>query len=390
MSQPAAFQPLTFRGELWRYLLCLLVSALSFPALYAGTEELTGQTEWDGGLILLDIALGIAAFVAVHWRRKYPVAIAVTIALAGIVSGFAAGPGLLAFVSLCTRRRWPEMVPVYVVALGASAANVWLVPSDLDPFLWAALGAYAGILALLALWGMYIGSRRELLRTLRARAESAEAEQEAKLATARADERTRIARDMHDAMAHRLSMVALHAGALSYRNDLDAQEVRRSAEVIRTSTHAALEELRETLSALRDADDGEPNTPQRTAPEIVTLIAECRSVGMNITEHISVDLVAVPAALSRTLYRVTQELLTNARKHAPNTAVDLTLTGKPGTELYLRVTNPPGRSGTLAAPVSGYGLAGIGERVRLSGGRFTTATGPDRRFIAEARLPWPS
>ena len=130
---------------------------------------------------------------------------------------------------------------------------------------------------------MYIGSRRELLATLRERADTAEAEQAARVAQARTAERAQIAREMHDVLAHRISLVTMHAGALTYREDLTADEMRATAAVIQENSHQAMVELREVLGLLRDGPgDSAPELPQPSAVDLPALLDEARASGMRI------------------------------------------------------------------------------------------------------------
>ena len=132
-------------------------------------------------------------------------------------------------------------------------------------------------------WGMYIGSRRELIWTLRNRAERAEAEQELRVAQARSQEQARIAREMHDVLAHRISQISMHAGALAYREDLTPEEMRASAEVIRDKAHEALTDLRGVLGVLRDGSTGERlPAPQPTYADLPGLVAEARESGLRV------------------------------------------------------------------------------------------------------------
>ena len=131
--------------------------------------------------------------------------------------------------------------------------------------------------------GMYIGARRELVATLQDRAERAEREQALRVAQAQAHERTRIAREMHDVLAHRMSLVAMHAGALAYRDDLTPTETRETAEIIQANSHRALADLREILGVLRDAEEGAPHRPQPTLADVDTLVDDERAAGARIT-----------------------------------------------------------------------------------------------------------
>ena len=132
-------------------------------------------------------------------------------------------------------------------------------------------------------WGLYIGSRRELVWTLQQRAERAEAEQELRAAQARGNERARIAREMHDVLAHRISQISLHAGALGFRTDLDADELRANATVIRDLANDALTDLRGVLGVLRDPETGEPaGAPQPTWADLPALVDQARDAGLNV------------------------------------------------------------------------------------------------------------
>ena len=130
-------------------------------------------------------------------------------------------------------------------------------------------------LAVLA-WGMFVRARRQLIVSLRDRAERAEAEQQLRVAQARQLERTRIAREMHDVLAHRISLLSLHAGALEFRPDAPPEEVARAAGVIRASAHDALQDLREVIGVLRAETTGEAthrSRPQPTLADLPALVA---------------------------------------------------------------------------------------------------------------------
>src|SRR5690606_12067354 len=179
------------------------------------------------------------------------------------------------------------------------------------------------IIAITIGFGLYVGSRRELLATLRDRAETAESEQAARVAQARIAERARIAREMHDVLAHRISMVTMHAGALSFRDELSNVEGKRTASIIEESSRLALVELREWRGVLREgAGAAEPQPPRPPATEIPGLLEHFRGQGMNLVVDLAVDPVTIPSTIGRTAFRVVQEGLTNAAKHAPRTRVE--------------------------------------------------------------------
>nr|WP_255670020.1 histidine kinase [Aeromicrobium wangtongii] len=229
------------------------------------------------------------------------------------------------------------------------------------------------------------------MATLRERAVTAETEQAARVAQARTAERARIAREMHDVLAHRISLVTMHAGALVYRQDLSADEMRAAAGIIQDNAHEAMVELREVLGILRDGPgDAHPELPQPAASDVPALLDEARSSGMRLEQVGAVDLAAVPESLGRTVYRVVQEALTNARKHAPDTLVTVTFAGGPSEGLRVIVRNPMPIGAGARAPESGLGLIGLAERTALAGGTLTHRLSPDRAFILTAWLPWPA
>jgi signal transduction histidine kinase len=242
-------------------------------------------------------------------------------------------------------------------------------------------------------WGMFIGARRELMITLQDRALRAEEEQALRVAQARGQERERIAREMHDVLAHRISLVCMHAGALTYRNDATPEEVAHSAEIIARNAHLALEDLREVIGVLREGEvDGGPERPQPGLRDLPELVAEARSADMNVRLSSTVaDPESAPDTLGRSAYRIVQEGLTNARKHAPNTRVDVMLAGGPGQDLTVEIRNRQRvGAGAPTIPGTGTGLLGLAERVELAGGELTHGPTSEGDFVVCATLPWPA
>ena len=383
--QAVDYQPrLTVWSHVWRYTLIAVISGTAWFGLAAW------QWQHDRAWFAIDLAMGAAGFVLVAWRRRFPVAIALILNLMSAVSGSVAGPATLALVSLATRRQQREIIPVGLVSLGASVVLVLIDPSgDNDPWQ-LTVPLVAAIVAITVGWGMYIGSRRELLANLRERAETTESEQAARLAQARTAERTRIAREMHDVLAHRISMVTMHAGALSYRDDLTPEQVRATAGIIQENSHQALTELRQVLGVLReDPGDADPERPQPSAKDLLALIEDAQASGMNVVSDLGpVD--EVPDMLGRTAFRVVQEGLTNARKHAPDTLVKVELSGAPGDGLTITLRNPIRIGAPLDVPGSGLGLVGLSERTALAGGRLQHGVTSDREFTLTVWLPWPA
>jgi signal transduction histidine kinase len=383
--QAADYQPrLSVWSHVWRYTLVLVISGAAW------FELVPWQWNHDRAWFGIDLAIGITGLVLVAWRRRYPVTVALVLNLASAVSASVAGPGTLALVSLATRRQMREIIPVSLATLGASIVLVSIDPTAKDDPLVLTTSLVVAIIAITVGWGMYIGSRRELLASLRERAETTESEQAARLAQARTAERTRIAREMHDVLAHRISMVTMHAGALSYRDDLTPEQIRETAGIIQVNSHQALTELRQVLGVLReDPGDAEPERPQPSALDLAELVEDARASGMNVVSTLG-PVQEIPDTLGRTAYRVVQEGLTNARKHAPDTLVNVELSGGPGDGLTITLRNPIRIGAPLDAPGSGLGLVGLSERAALVGGRLQHGVTSDREFKLTVWLPWPA
>jgi signal transduction histidine kinase len=379
--------PLTRWGKVWRNLAAILVGGIVWSPVAVA------QWQHAPALLFLDGAVGVATLIAMNFRRRWPVPVATFGALAGLVSASSAGAGMIAFISMSTRRRWSEMLPVATLAVVAGEAFYIIEPEQADQSPWYVNLLFSVFFAGIAIAiGMYVGARRELVATLQDRADRAEREQALRVAQAQTNERTRIAREMHDVLAHRMSLVAMHAGALAYRDDLTADQTRDTAEIIQANSHRALADLREILGVLRDADEGAPNRPQPTVADVDTLVADERAAGARITvKNDLATFAGVPESIGRTAYRVIQEGLTNARKHAPNTQVDVIVGGAPGDGLTVEVRNrlPVGTTDANRLP-SGFGLVGLSERAAIAHGRIEYGRTPEGDFMVRAWLPWPA
>jgi DNA-binding NarL/FixJ family response regulator/signal transduction histidine kinase len=269
-----------------------------------------------------ELAVGLVAALLLWWRRRAPVVLAVAAIGAAVVSPAAAGAALVGVFTVAVHR------PIRVAA---TVAALYLLPGAIGVLLRtppeAELreSAVAGVLfTLVALgWGVAARARRETVVALADRAARAEAEQQARIAEARQAERARIATEMHDVLAHRLSMLSLQAGAIELRPGAPAQELSDAARVIRSSAHQALDELRAVVGVLRD-DDGPRLQPQPGTRDLHALFDEARDAGMQLTADVEVDLAAVPDDLGRHVYRIVQEGLTNARTHAAGQPVRVT------------------------------------------------------------------
>jgi signal transduction histidine kinase len=377
---PAEYQPpLRLWSHAWRVVLMLGISAVAwFPVM---ERESDVAAAWWAA----DLVLGVAMYVLVFFRRRWPVTVAVVTALVAGVSGCAAGPSVLAAVSVATRRRWREIALVGSVNFASAQFFSSITASEEDPA-WLLLIVNAIAVAAVLGWGMYLGSRRELMWTLRNRAERAEAEQELRVAQARSQEQARIAREMHDVLAHRISQIAMHAGALEYRDDLTSEEMHASAAVIRDRAHEALNDLRGVLGVLRDDATGERlTTPQPTYADLPGLVGEAVASGVRVEFEDLAD-GTVPEAAGRTVYRIVQEGITNARKHAPGALLTVRVSGSPDEGIDVLLRNPMG-FGPTETPGAGLGLVGLTERAELRGGRLESGR-DGSTFVLHGWIPW--
>jgi signal transduction histidine kinase len=378
----AIHPPLTRWGHTWRVLGMLAISGAAWGPMVAGQLD-------RPSLLAVDLILGAVAFVAVFFRRRWPVRVAVLTGVLSAFSGIAAGPSVLAAVSLAARRVLWQVALLAAISMVAGQTAVQVQPVQGDDPYWLILTVNAVFTAGVLGWGMYIGSRRELFWTLRQRAERAEAEQGLRVEQARGTERARIAREMHDVLAHRISQISLHAGALAYRDDLTADQMRESAGVIQAKAHEALTDLRGVLGVLRDDRTGEVrDRPQPTYADVPVLVAEAREAGaaVDFRNALDGDSVDMPDIVGRTLYRIVQEGITNARKHAPGARLSIDVTGSAEDGVTVVLRNPLGFS-TSGTPGAGLGLVGLSERAELRGGRLTGER-EGSSFVLRGWIPW--
>ncbi|MEV4535332.1 histidine kinase [Asanoa sp. NPDC049518] len=367
----------------WVIFVVAVVSVGLFSVSVWNDDSLAIWARW------LDIALGIASPGLLWFRRRWPVAIALIMVPIGGVSLTAAVAGLITLFTVAVHRRVGISAPIAVLSAATSPIFLaWRPDPDLPYWLVTAFSVITT--AAVFAWGMFVRARRQLVVSLHDRAVRAESEQQLRVTQAQHLERARIAREMHDVLAHRISLLSLHAGALEIRPDAPPEEVAKAAAVIRSSAHQALQDLREVIGVLRE-EDGEPIRPQPTLADVTALIEESRGAGMKVRVDCRVDdLEAVPAAVGRNAYRIVQEGLTNARKHAAGVLVDVSFEGTAGDGLTVLVRNPAPVGGLASIPGAGTGIVGLVERTGLAGGRLTHGRTDAGDFELRAWLPWPA
>ncbi|MFF8652949.1 sensor histidine kinase [Streptomyces huasconensis] len=291
---------------------------------------------------------------------------------------------LIALFDLAARRRTAVAVGCCVIVLAASTA----APTAVS--LWRPQQYGAGLFLLLAVvGGLWMGNRRRLVEALNSQVEHLRIERELREQAARSAERSRLAAEMHDVLAHRLSLIALHTGVLATRADTLPGPVAERLALLRTASTEALADLRDVLGALHEphSTTGQ-DVPAPVLRDVRELIEQARDAGQQVDLHVSGRPEQAPAAHRLALYRLIQEGLTNARKHAAGAPVRVRLDyGPPAT--LVEIVNAPGRSAEHTAP-SGFGLVGLSERVRALGGHLNVGPQGAGSWRLAARIPQPA
>jgi signal transduction histidine kinase len=348
-----------------------------------GALTATGLVSNHGPFDIMLAVVAVASVAAALYRpRDAGVLLGVLAAFSPVVTPAAT------FAAFNAARRRPVRTAAVVAAAGLAghAVQGWLRPYPGLGYGWWLLLmgiAYAALVG----WGTWAQARHQLLLSLRERARRAEAEQGRRVVEARLAERTLIAREMHDVLAHRLSLLAVYAGALEYRPDSPPERLAEAAGVLRLGVHQALDELREVIGVLRHDDTG----AVRSLPDVPALVAEAVAAGQTVRLEDGVGAGEGPAVTGRTAFRVVQEGLTNARKHAAGQPVTVVLRID-GERLVVDVRNPlaAGPPGLGGLPGSGVGLVGLTERVGLAGGTLDHEVTTAGEFRLRAELPWRS
>ena len=367
-------------------------------------EEYSPSFEEYGPYICTGFAVGVLTIIALPFALEHQPRelsdvdyagstrsfIAGCIVLLGSSSYFGAASGVVAFISMVSRRstsRSVAAVACFVVAFAVETSfNPYMAWDDIG---W--VGAIFVVVVMVA--GLLVGQKRGNLREKRWRVEQQarmnREEMRAKVERARQEERENIARDMHDTLSHRLSLVAIHAGALSYPREGVPDEFTDAARTIRTEAQNAVEDLRTVLSALRDDLSQDPRTG------LEELVAAAREAGTEVmvtyADGAGPDVfTGLPTMAQHAVHRAVQEGLTNARKHAPGQPVSITVREVPGAvDIEMRNPIPAAKDDDRAgSSVGGYGLVGLRERVELSGGRMNVHVGKeDEDFSWSILLP---
>lgn len=367
----------------------------------------TGHALLPGWLVAFGVALGIAASVTLVWRHERPELVTGLTLIPPVL----AAPSLSALIALAALAASRRERTLWFGTAGVFAVTVWTmwldtrrsVPASLLQEMFGArpegprvdipiiaVVLFAALLAGIPLAvGLLRGARRELAR-------GAHTEQNLRDEVARRDERTRIAREMHDVLGHRLSQLSLQAGALE-AGSARSGDTTEAARTVRTTSRAALDDLRQVIGVLREgqgfgaAEEPEraPVRPQPTLADLPELISSSRQSGIAVNATVLLDDASTaPAQLGTAAYRIVQESLTNVLRHAPGSAADVTVRGGPGSGLHVDVVNQLPAGPAEPSPGSGAGLTGIAERVSALEGTLSTGPTEQGTFAVAAWLPW--
>jgi signal transduction histidine kinase len=358
-------------------------AVLAAGLLVVCTVWLAGSKEAGVGAGFLQAAL-LAPLI---WRRRWPTAVMAAVAAVALaqwlvdVRVLADVAVLLALYTVAVHER-PSRVVVSTVAVeaGAIMAAIRWSPAGTEPRSFVFL---TGLVAAAVFGGLAVRSGSQYLGWMDERAVRLELERDQQAAISAAEERARIAREMHDVVAHSLSVVITLADAASVTPDRDdaAVAMQQVAEVGRE----ALQDMRAVLSALRTDDAESDLRPQPGLSDLDALYRQVRRTGLAVEPVVVGDVPDLPAALERSIYRIVQEALTNTLKHAGASRVDVRI--EHGRRTVTVRVHDDGAGHADGAGPGGHGLTGMAERAAIHGGRLSAGPSPDGGWAIVATLP---
>jgi signal transduction histidine kinase len=354
---------------------------------------------------LLASALALAMTLPIAFRRRWPVQVLATTVIATILAaltGPSSGVGLavlIAIYSVAVYADRRESRAALALTMIAVAVVVTLVLVSTDPALPLAilpLGVVIVWTIVGAVWllGDLVRSRSEAVEELRQRNAELVIEREENARLAVADERARIARELHDAVAHSLSVMVVQAGAARRAletaepdGEVAAERARGALAAIEATGRDTLSEMRRVVGALRPTGD-EPYEPQPSLDGLDRLLTTVREAGLPVELVVEGEARPIPRGVDLSAYRVVQESLTNTLKHANAASARVRLRyGADALDVEVTDDGRGAAARLLETPHRGYGLAGMRERVAMVGGEIVAQPGPSGGFVVHARLP---
>jgi signal transduction histidine kinase len=354
------------------------VLVLQVGATYAAAHHQHVHRPWDAGAV----ALLVAGPVALVVRRRYPVAVlwaALSTALAYWVIGYGRGPLFLALIVafLTSVTEGHRRAAVASLAFGY-VGFLWLGPA-LDRGSWPPV---LNILALAA-WLLVLLAAGEALRSRRVHTAERARVREAESRQRASEERLSIARELHDVLAHNISVINVQAGAALHRSQRNEQHAFEALAVIKQVSQDTLVELRSLLAALRDVDDPPPLGPAPTLARLSDLLASAAAAGVSARIETQGRARDLPASVDVAAYRIVQEALTNVVRHSGTDRAEVRL--EYGDDDLVVQVDDDGRAD--GPPLPGTGITGMAERAAALGGRFHAGPRPAGGFRVRAWLP---
>jgi signal transduction histidine kinase len=328
--------------------------------------------------VALSVTLDVIAALSLLWRRRHPVAVVVVVTAASVV--LVAGGGWLL----------PFALAVALYTLGAAGGR-WSGPAAAMSVVAVAIayvstnglgdsGFHVVFAAAAWLLGDSISSRKAYVHEIEQKAERLEREREAEGRRAVAEEQARIGRELHDVVAHALSVIVVQAGAAEEVFELDPKRVREPLRAIDAAARTALSDLRRVLGILVSGADYEP---QPGLDRLDSLVEQVRATGLDVSLELEGERRPLPAAVDLSAYRIVQEALTNTLKHASATHAKVHVGF--GDEIELEIADDG--SGSANGYDGGSGLIGMRERVALLGGTVEAGNAATGGFLVRARIP---
>ncbi|MEV6394971.1 histidine kinase [Streptomyces sp. NPDC051907] len=356
----------------------------------AGTEEVLGGT----GVRLF--AVGAAAAVLSMLRRRMPMTVlAVTAALTPLLGGFAPLTMLVGWSAgrriVGAGRALAAFTVAYALFVAGMFVDSWPAPAPMTLVLFTTL-YFLATNVVPGLASRYWTQRRTLLHTLQERNGQLLRERAMVAGQARLRERQRIAQDMHDSLGHQLALISVHTGALEVDPELTARQ-REAVGVLRDASVTAMHELREVVGILRDgveapAPADEAGRPTRGAAGIESLVEAARAAGNTVELRSTGGIRPLAAAADHAAYRIAQEALTNAYKHAPGAPITVELRYEPDSFVVEVVNGAMAPLGPGEVVSGGQGLTGLRERARLVGGMVHAGPADGGGFRVAGVLPY--
>lgn len=337
----------------------------------------------------LAVLIALLTTMPVALRQTHPIVAALVTTAAGLIpsDGYVYVGYVVSFIVFYSvaahvaARRTVEAVVAAGVGLAVLGSAIHgSVPGEY-------FGALSAVVAP-AVVGRFVRFQREQSRRLQELTRQLERERELNVARAVADERARIARELHDVVAHTISVVAIQADAAEAVLDADPERARVPLQTIRRSAAEALTEMRRLLSVLREAEPADELSPAPSLERLPDLIERVRAAGVEVTFEVAGRPREVPASLDLSAYRIVQEALTNVGKHGAGAPARVALDwGQDALAIEIRDAGST-TARRASANGTGHGLVGMRERVRMLGGEFSAGPGTDGGFVVSAILPF--